>query len=113
MPTISAALLSQTAPSTGPSSLFGSPIIFLVLMVAIFYLIVWRPQASERKKHAGFVQALKKDDQVVTQSGIVGKIVLVEDRTVTLDVGSGTKIRLLKAQVAAAWSDQPKAEAKK
>jgi len=109
---LSAAFQSQTAPSGGAGGLLGSPIVFLVLMVAIFYFIVWRPQSSERKKHAGFVQALKKGDQVVTQSGLIGQIVLVEDRTVTLDIGSGTKVRLLKAQVAGPWSDAPAASAK-
>ncbi len=117
MHVFSAAFLSQTAPSGGAGSILSSPIIFLVLMIAIFYFIVWRPQASERKKHEGFVQALKKDDQVVTQSGIIGRVLVVEDRTVTLDIGSGTKVRMLKAQVAAPWSETPaqpaKAEAKK
>ncbi len=112
------AFLSQTAPG-GPGSILGSPIVFLAIMVAIFYFIVWRPQSAERKKHASFVTGLKKGDQVVTQSGIIGQIVAVEDKTVTLDVGSGTKIRLLKPQVAAPWSDlkaapaEPKTEAKK
>ena len=39
----------------------------------------------------------------MTQGGIVGTVHLVEDRTVTIDVGGGTKLRVLKGQVAGAW----------
>ena len=53
----------------------------------------------------------------MTQGGIVGTVVLVEDRTVTVDVGGGTKVRIVKAQIAGQWKPvetQPvKAEAKK
>jgi preprotein translocase subunit YajC len=113
------AFLSQTAADgqspTGFDALlkgFGVPI---VAMLAIFYLLVWRPQSKERKRHADWLAGMKKGDEVVTQSGIIGTIVLVEDRVITLDVGGGNKLRVLKAQVASSWkqNEPAKPEARK
>ncbi len=88
-----------------------------ILIAVVFYLVFFRPQQKQAKQHQSFVAALKKGDEVVTQSGIIGTVSVVEDRTVTLDVGGGTKLRLIKAQVAGQWKAveaQPvKAEAKK
>jgi preprotein translocase subunit YajC len=115
------AFLSQTAPEAapaqGPSSLLGSPLVMIAAMFAIFYFVVLRPQTKERRRLQAWVSAMKKGDEVVTQSGIVGVVVAVEDRTVTLDVGGGTKLRMLKTAVAGPWNQsepQPaKAEARK
>jgi preprotein translocase subunit YajC len=109
--------LSQTAPDGaqggGLDSLlkaFGVP---LIAMIAIFYLLVWRPQSRERKRLADWLAGMKKGDEVVTQSGIIGTVYLVEDRVVTLDIGGGNKIRVLKSQVVSAWKQgEPAASAK-
>jgi preprotein translocase subunit YajC len=113
------AFLAQTAADGAAAP---NPIVQFLPFIAIavvFYLVFFRPQARQAKQHQAFVTALKKGDEVLTQSGIIGTIVAVEDRTVTLDVGSGTKLRMLKAQVSGQWKEketpaQPaKAEAKK
>jgi preprotein translocase subunit YajC len=88
-----------------------------ILIAVVFYFVFFRPQQRQAKQHQSFVAGLKKGDEVVTQSGIIGTVVLVEDRTVTLDVGAGTKLRVLKAQVGGQWkaveTASVKAEAKK
>lgn len=109
--------LSQTAPDGAQGGgldalikAFGVP---LLAMIAIFYLLVWRPQSRERKRLAEWLSGMKKGDEVVTQSGIIGTVYLVEDRVVTLDVGGGNKIRVLKSQVVSAWKQsEPAAPAK-
>ncbi len=87
-----------------------------VLIALVFYFVFFRPQQKQAKTHQAFVTGLKKGDEVVTQSGIVGTIHAVEDRTVTLDVGGGTKLRIIKNQVAGqfkAAETAPATEAKK
>ena len=110
------AFFSQTAPE-GPAQ---NPIMgFLpfILIALVFYFVFFRPQAKQAKAHQAFLGALKKGDEVVTQGGIVGTVFLVEDRTVTIDAGGGTKLRVVKNQVAGQWKPveaQPiRAEAKK
>src|SRR5512147_1740897 len=93
------AFFAQTAPEGGQAA--QNPIAaFLpfVLIALVFYFVFFRPQQKQAKQHQSFVTALKKGDEVVTQSGIVGTIHAVEDRTVTLDVGGGTKLRIVKNQ---------------
>ncbi len=113
------AFLAQTAPEGAQSapSVLANPLFMMVAIGAVFYFIIFRPQQKQAKQHQSFLGALKKGDEVVTQGGIVGTVVLVEDRTVTVDVGGGTKIRVVKNQIAGQWKPvetQPaKAEAKK
>lgn len=111
------AFLSQTAPEGQPAGPLGSLGAFLpfILIALVFYFIFFRPQQKQAKQHQAFLGALKKGDEVVTQGGIVGTVVLVEDRTVTVDVGSGTKLRVVKGQIAGQWkaAEQQKLEAKK
>jgi preprotein translocase subunit YajC len=110
------AFFAQTAPDGQAQNPIMSFLPFILIAV-VFYLVFFRPQQKQAKQHKAFVDALKKGDEVVTQSGIIGTVMLVEDRTVTIDVGSGTKIRFLKGQVAGQWkaveAQSLKAEAKK
>jgi len=107
------AFLSQTAPEGQAAN----PILqFLpfILIAFVFYFIFFRPQQRQAKQHQAFLVALKKGDEVVTQGGIVGTVHLVEDRVVTIDVGGGTKLRVIKNQVAGGWKAvEAQPEAKK
>jgi preprotein translocase subunit YajC len=110
------AFLSQTAPEGQAQNPLFSFLPFILIAV-VFYFVFFRPQQKQAKQHQSFLGALKKGDEVMTQGGIIGTVYLVEDRTVTLDVGGGTKLRILKAQVAGPWkaveSQPAKLEAKK
>jgi preprotein translocase subunit YajC len=109
------AFFSQTAPQAQPSPIVS--FLPFILIAVVFYFVFFRPQQKQAKTHQTFLGALKKGDEVVTQGGIIGTVHVVEDRTVTLDVGGGTKLRILKAQVAGPWKavEAPamKVEAKK
>nr|WP_216612629.1 preprotein translocase subunit YajC [Myxococcus xanthus] len=74
---------------------------FLVILVGIMYFVMIRPQQKQLKEHRALLSALKKGDEVVTSGGILGKIHLVEERTVTLEVSSGVRIRVLKTAISA------------
>ena len=110
------AFFSQTAPEGQAQNPIMAFLPFILIAV-VFYFVFFRPQARQAKQHQSFLTALKKGDEVVTQGGLIGTVVLVEDRTVTIDVGSGTKVRVLKAQVSGQWkqveSTPAKLEAKK
>jgi preprotein translocase subunit YajC len=96
------AFLAQTAPEGQASNPIAAFLPF-ILIALVFYFIFFRPQQKQAKQHQAFIGALKKGDEVVTQGGIVGTVLVVEDRTVTVDVGGGTKLRVLKNQVAGQW----------
>ncbi|MFT3916994.1 MAG: preprotein translocase subunit YajC [Anaeromyxobacteraceae bacterium] len=110
------AFVSQTADGTpAPNPLFQ--FLPFILIAVVFYFVFFRPQARQAKEHANFLAQLKKGDEVVTQGGLVGVVYAVEDRTVTVDVGAGTKVRIVKQQITGPWKQveaQPaKTEARK
>jgi preprotein translocase subunit YajC len=109
------AFFSQTAEGQAAPNPIAQFLPF-ILIALVFYFVFFRPQQKQAKQHTAFVTGLKKGDEVVTQSGIVGTVHVVEDRTVTLDVGGGTKLRIIKNQVAGQWKAAeaaPGTEAKK
>lgn len=110
------AFLSQTAPDGQAQNPIVAFLPF-ILIAFVFYFVFFRPQQRQAKQHRSFLGALKKGDEVVTQGGLVGTVVLVEDRTVTVDLGAGTKVRVVKNQIAGQWkateAQTAKLEAKK
>jgi preprotein translocase subunit YajC len=98
-------ILAQAAPPasapqpTGLQGLFASPIVLLILMAVMMYFILFRPQQQQRKRQEKMLQALKSGDKVVTSSGIVGMVITVKDKTVSLR-SADTKMEVTKSSVA-------------
>ena len=81
-------------------------IIMLVIMFAIFYLLLIRPQQKRAKQHKQLVENLKSGDQVVTAGGIHGKIVAVQDDIITLEVASNVRIKINRPSIVGTKTDQ-------
>jgi preprotein translocase subunit YajC len=77
-----------------------------VFVFAIFYFLVIRPQVKRQKTHQKFISELKKGDEVITTSGILGTIAGLTDRFVTLEVADGVSIKVLRSQVASTLAQQ-------
>lgn len=90
-------ILLQTTP---PSEGFGSMMLPMLALLAVFYLFMILPQNRKRKKEKKFISELKKGSRVVTSSGIHGKLVELNDKdnTVTIETGAG-KIKFEKAAI--------------
>lgn len=74
-------------------------IIMLVIMFAIFYFLLIRPQQKRAKQHRQLIESLKVGDQVVTAGGIHGKVAALQDTAVTLEVATGVKIKVNRSAV--------------
>jgi preprotein translocase subunit YajC len=59
---------------------FLGPIFMYGAIFAIFYFILIRPQATQRKKHDELVRNLKKGDEIVTNGGLVGEVLFIKER---------------------------------
>lgn len=78
--------------------------IFLVqmaLIFAIFYFLLLRPQAKERKRHETMLKELKKGDEIVTSGGIIGRVVHVDDNRLTIRTGDNTRLTVDRSRVGA------------
>jgi preprotein translocase subunit YajC len=80
-------LAMATPPATGQPAPASNPIMAflpMVLLVVVFYFILIRPQQQRAKAQAKMLATIKTGDKVVTASGIVGVIITVKDKTVSL-----------------------------
>ncbi len=73
----------------------------LILIFAIMYFLLIRPQQKKMKEHQAMVAALRRGDQVITQGGIVGKVVKVkDDGELELEIAEGVKVRVIQNTIA-------------
>ncbi|PPR08541.1 MAG: hypothetical protein CFH44_00957 [Proteobacteria bacterium] len=94
------AQVPNVAPQATAGSAFGS-IFMLVIFIAVFYFLVYKPQAQEAKKHREMMANMKKGDIVVCASGIVGKIVKMHsDQIVLVEISDDVIVRVEKDKVA-------------
>jgi len=63
-----------------PSNQILQSIFMYGAIFAIFYFILIRPQASQRKQHDELVRNLKKGDEIVTNGGLVGEVVFIKEK---------------------------------
>ena len=70
----------------------------LIIVFVIFYLILYLPQRRRQKKHKQYVENLKIGDDVITDSGIHGRVINVKEETVTLVIKKG-EIEILKTKI--------------
>jgi preprotein translocase subunit YajC len=76
-------------------------IFFLIGLFVLFYFIAIRPQRKRQKEHAEMVSALSKGDEVITSSGILGKITRLEDNFVVLQVAENVEMKFQRSYISA------------
>ena len=77
----------------------------LLMIMVVFYFFFIRPQSKKTKEQANFIQNLAKGDEVVTASGIVGRIVKIEDHFAQLQVDNKTFLKVTKSAISKEMSD--------
>lgn len=95
----------------GDASAFSS-IVPIVLMFAVMYFLLFRPQQKRAKEHKAMLGGLKRGDEVITNGGIFGRIMEITDEYAILDMGGG-KVKVLRSAIAGLSSSLTKAPDKK
>ena len=83
---INSAYADATIPVPSGSTPMVAQLLMLAGFIAIFWLLVWRPQSKRAKAHKQLVNELTKGDEVVTSGGILGRVTKVQDEYITLQV---------------------------
>ena len=98
------------APPPGPMGCGGGTeqIGFLLLMFAVLYFLMIRPQQKRAKQHEQLLSALKKGDIVRTNGGIRGEVTALDERDVTIEIADRTRVKVLRSHIAGL--DQPTEE---
>lgn len=87
------ALMIGAAPAGGG---FIAQMIPLLLIFVIFWFLLIRPQQKRMKEHQATINAVQKNDKVVTGGGIVGKVTKVGDDEVEIEIAQGVRIKAIK-----------------
>lgn len=102
-------MMNFAAAAAQPTNSFLSMVLPFVLMFAIFYFLLIRPQQKKQKQRNSMLGALKKGDKVVTIGGLHGTIVEITDAIVVLRVNDVTKMTFDRSAISSATvvSEQP------
>lgn len=92
------AYAAGTAPKGGDS--FITIIIFVVL-IAVFWLFLIRPQQKKQKDHQKMLSAIGKGDEVITSGGVLGRVKELGDQFLTLEVAQGVELRVQRQAIGA------------
>ncbi|AWB58387.1 MULTISPECIES: preprotein translocase subunit YajC [unclassified Colwellia] len=90
---------AAAAPAQGADGM--SMLIMLAVFGLVFYFMIYRPQAKRVKEHKNLMSELSKGDEVLTQGGIVGKIVKVSDEKdfIVVSIAEGTEVTVQKGAI--------------
>ena len=80
------------------------PIVMMLVMFAIFYFILIRPQVKRQKEHQAMLGKLGKGDEVITRGGIIGKITGVsDDGIMVIELQEKVRVRIPRAYIEGKW----------
>ncbi len=94
---------AQTAPAAAAGGDISSSIMSmlpLVLMFAVLYFIMIRPQMRKQKEHRAMIDALAKGDEVVTSGGLLGRVTSLGDGQLGLQIAPGVEVQVQRGAVA-------------
>ena len=84
--------------ASGGSALFE--LLFPLIMVfAIIYFMILRPQQKRQREHEAMVNAVSRGDTVITQGGLVGKVAKIGDDELEVDFAENARIKVVKSMI--------------
>jgi preprotein translocase subunit YajC len=100
---------AQTGETTGPPPFLN--IGFIVLMFAIFYFVLLRPEQRRRKEHDTLIAGVKRNDQVVLNCGLHGRVVTLAEKLITVEIAPKVHVQFDRSAIQAI-ENVPAAEAR-
>ena len=103
--------LAETAPTTDPSGGLLGMLPMLLIMIAVFYFMIIRPENKRKKEAEQLRSSIKNGDKITTIGGIVGKVVDVKEDKFVIETGAD-QVRIEFAKWAISTNDTADAAAK-
>jgi preprotein translocase subunit YajC len=92
--------LLLVAPAEGGQGSLMPMIIMWTAIIAIFYFLLIRPQKKAQQRHQDMVEGLKRGDDVMTEGGIVGRVIHLKEDRVTVKTADDTRIEVARSKIA-------------
>lgn len=94
---------AQAAPAAAPGGLFGGGmggLIFPLVLLAVMYFLMIRPQMKRAKEHKGMLEKLSRGDEVLTNGGIAGTVSEIGENFISVEIADNVRIRVQKGAIA-------------
>jgi preprotein translocase subunit YajC len=101
---------AAASPTDNPSfvqQLLTGPGPIMAMVVAVMYFLVFRPQNKKAQETAKMLSALKRNDEVVNNGGMIGRIQDVGDKVITLEIAPNVRVRVERSQIASISNYKP------
>ncbi|MCW4454008.1 preprotein translocase subunit YajC [Flavobacterium sp. MXW15] len=82
-----------------PPGMAMSTLLFPIILIAIMYFLMIRPQMKRQKEHKAMLEKISKGDEVLTSGGIAGVVTDIGDNFVTVEVADNVRIRVQKGAI--------------
>lgn len=106
----SSAAATTTAVGGGLDIMTFAP---MGVVLLIMYFLIMRPQQEQMKKHQAMLSAIQKDDEVVLNSGVLGRVRNIEDeKTLSVEVADGVQVKVLRSYIRRIVKPEPEAAEK-
>ena len=92
-------ILGAAAGGTGGSAFFVQ-LFPLLLIFVVFYMFLIRPQQKRAKEHEAKINAVQKNDDVITGGGLMGKVTKVADDYVEVEIAANVRVKVVKSTIA-------------
>lgn len=100
------AMAQPQGGAKGSGSIFGL-MLPMVIVFAIFYLLLIRPQQKQQKKMKAMLASVERDDEVITRGGIHGKVAGIAEGIITLEIAQNVKIKINREYIATVKGKEP------
>ncbi|MFN3073021.1 preprotein translocase subunit YajC [Acinetobacter sp. TY1] len=74
-------------------------LLMIAVFVAIFYFLIWRPQAKRAKEHRTLIESLGVGSEVVFAGGLMGKVLKIEGDFAVVELNRGNEVKIQRASV--------------
>lgn len=95
--------ISAAQAAEGQAAAAGSPglldFAFPIILLVLFYVMLIRPQQKRAKEHRAMQAALFKGDEVVTDGGVMGKILEITDNAITVQIAEGVDVKVRRESI--------------
>ena len=91
--------IGDFSASAGGMESFLVQVVPLIVIFVVFWFFLIRPQQKRAKEHQNMLANLKRGDSVVLSSGVLGKIVRVEDKEVGVEIAQGVTVKVIKGMI--------------
>jgi len=86
--------MAQTTPGAAPAQPAWMGFLFPVLLIAVFYFLLIRPQTKRAKEHRAMVAALEVGSEVATAGGIIGKVTEQSEQFLTIEIADNVQVKV-------------------